>query len=93
MAVYMMANRYRGTLYVGVTSHLVRRAYEHRESLLPGFTRRYGLKRLVWFERHQDIAFAIHREKVLKHYTRDRKIGLIEQSNRWWEDLYPGFGA
>jgi putative endonuclease len=90
IAVYMMANRRMGTLYVGVTSDLVRRVHEHREGLIPGFTKRHGLKCLVWFEQHEDITRAIQREKTLKHYVRDWKINLIERENRGWEDLYPG---
>jgi putative endonuclease len=90
IAVYMMANRRMGTLYVGVTSDLVRRVYEHRECLIPGFTQRYSLKRLVWFEQHEEITRAIQREKTLKHYVRDWKINLIERENRDWDDLYPG---
>ena len=90
IAVYMMTNKRMGTIYVGVTSDLLRRVHEHRTGVTPGFTKRYGLKRLVWFEQHEDISRAIQREKVLKHYVRDWKINLIEQENRWWDDLYPG---
>jgi len=85
--VYMMSNRPDGTLYVGVTSDLPRRAWEHREGVSDGFTKRYGLKRLVWFESHDDIRDAIAREKVLKHGTRAQKVRLIHEANRDWRDL------
>jgi putative endonuclease len=89
IAVYIMSNRKHGTLYVGVTSQLPTRINEHREGLIPGFTQKYGLKRLVWFEPHETMAHAIHREKMLKKYKRDWKINLIELDNPLWEDLYP----
>jgi putative endonuclease len=88
IAVYMMASRRHGTLYIGVTSDLARRGLEHREGVLPGFTRRYGCKRLVWYEPHESIAEAIHREKALKHWPRERKTNLIEWENPFWDDLY-----
>ena len=88
--VYIMASRKHGTLYIGVTNELLRRAREHRDGLVPGFTRRYGVKRLVYYETYQDIGDAIHREKVLKEWRRDWKIALIEQSNPGWVDLYEG---
>ena len=86
-----MANRRNGTLYVGVTSDLSRRAYEHREGLNPGFTKTYALKRLVWYEPQESMIFAIHREKQLKKYKREWKINLIERDNPNWDDLYLGF--
>lgn len=90
IAVYMMANQRHGTLYVGVTSRLPGRVQEHREGLIEGFTKRYGLHRLVWYERHELITAAIQREKSLKRYSREWKVNLIERENpRWW-DLYPG---
>ncbi len=70
-----------GTLYVGVTSDIAKRAWEHREGLVEGFTKRYGLKRLVYVERHQDIRVALQREKNIKHWPRARKIDLIVQAN------------
>ncbi len=79
----------RGTLYIGVTNKLSRRIYEHREGLYPGFTRRYGLKRLVWFQPFERMTNAIQREKTLKHWPRDWKVNLIERENPLWEDLYP----
>jgi putative endonuclease len=87
--VYIMANRRYGTLYVGVTANLPRRAWEHRESVVDGFTQRYGLKLLVWAEHHDDIRSAIQREKNIKHWPRTWKIDLIETHNSEWEDLYP----
>jgi putative endonuclease len=91
--VYILASRKHGTLYIGVTNNLVRRVHEHREGLLPGFTRKYGVKQLVYYEAYQDIGDAISREKTLKEWRRDWKIALIEQSNPEWTDLYPGLAA
>jgi len=88
--VYMMTNKPNGVLYVGVMAELVRRVHEHREGLVDGFTKRYGLKRLVWFERHEEIAVAIAREKQLKNWPRAWKVRLIVQMNRDWDDLYDG---
>jgi len=92
IAVYMMTDRYRGTIYIGVTSRLAERVHQHREGLLPGFTRRYGLKRLVSYEPHETMLAAIQREKSLKRYSREWKINLIERKNPLWEDLYPSLG-
>lgn len=86
--VYMMTNRPNGTLYIGVTSDLSRRVYEHREGLVPGFTKRYGLKRLVWHTRFEDIRDAIQHEKNMKHWLRGWKVRLILQENPEWRDLY-----
>ena len=86
--VYIMASAPYGTLYVGVTTDLVRRAWEHRSNALPGFTRRYGVKSLVYFEEHDDINSAIEREKRLKKWQRNWKIDLIERDNPHWSDLY-----
>ena len=86
--VYIVTNRPDGTLYVGVTSDLARRAWEHREGVADGFTRRYRLKRLVWAERHEDIRGAIQREKNLKHWPRAWKVDLIVAENPDWSDLY-----
>ncbi len=80
--VYIMTNRPNGTLDVGVTATLGRRAYEHREGLVEGFTRRYGLKRLVWKEFHEDIRAAIQRESNIKHWPRAWKVRLIHAENR-----------
>ena len=86
--VYIMTNRPNGTLYVGVTTNLARRAWEHREGSTDGFTKQYGLKRLVYFEQHASIIAAIQREKNLKHWPRAWKIQLIHGLNPGWDDLY-----
>jgi putative endonuclease len=75
-------------LYAGVTSNLPRRAYEHREGLLTGFTKRYGLKRLIYCERYDDTRLAIQREKTIKHWPRAWKIRLIHSENPEWKGLY-----
>ncbi len=85
-AVYIVANEAR-TIYVGVTSNLLRRMYEHKTEVYDGFTKRYGLKRLVYFEQTDDIRSAIEREKQLKGWRRSRKIELIEHNNLDWDDL------
>ncbi len=85
---YFMTNRRNGILYAGVTSNLPRRAYEHRQGLLHGFTKRYGLKILVYYERHDDIRLAIQRESTVKHWPRAWKIRLIHSANPEWRDLY-----
>jgi len=89
IAVYMMTNKPRGTLYVGVTSDLFRRYIEHRDGLIPGFTTRYGLKQLVGWERHGSMVEAIAREKAIKHYIRAWKVNAIEELNPAWQDLGP----
>ena len=86
--IYFMSNRRNGILYAGVTSNLPRRAYEHREGLIDGFTKRYGLKRLVYVERYDDIRSAIQREKSIKHWPRAWKVRLIQAANPNWDDLY-----
>jgi len=86
--VYIMTNRPNGTLYVGVTNDIVRRAYEHRTGTIEGFTKRYGLHRLVYAERHDDIRSAIQREKNIKEWPRAWKARLIGHSNPAWRDLY-----
>jgi putative endonuclease len=88
--VYLLASRRHGTLYLGVTNNLVRRVYEHKTKAAPGFTKRYNVDRLVWFEIHDEILSAIEREKELKKWRRDWKIRLIEESNPNWVDLYEG---
>ena len=85
--IYIMTNRPNGTLYVGVTGDIARRVWEHREGLVPGFTKRYGLKRLVYAERHEDIAAAIQHEMAMKHWPRAWKVNLILAANPNWEDL------
>jgi predicted GIY-YIG superfamily endonuclease len=86
--VYIMANRRNGTLYTGVTSDLPRRAHEHREGLVKGFTATHGCKRLVWFEVHPTMETAIQREKQIKAGSRAHKLKLIEAHNPQWTDLY-----
>lgn len=86
--VYLMTNRRNGTLYCGVTSDLARRAYEHKSGTVEGFTSRYDLKRLVWFEDAGDAQSAIQREKTIKGYPRAWKLNLIEAMNPTWRDLY-----
>jgi putative endonuclease len=88
--VYLLASRKHGTLYLGVTRDLVRRTFEHRTKAGGGFTARYDVKILVWFETYDDPANAIAREKDLKKWRRDWKIRLIEESNPEWADLYDG---
>ena len=87
IAVYIMTNRLHGTLYIGVTSDLINRIIQHRDGAFEGFTKRHGLRRLVWYEQHQTIIGAIQREKSLKKYKREWKVNLIEQRNRHWDDL------
>jgi len=86
--VYILASRRNGTLYVGVTNNLVRRMFEHRNGCVDGFTRKYGVHRLVYYESTQDVLSAIHREKCLKRWKRKWKIQLIEKMNPDWRDLY-----
>jgi putative endonuclease len=86
--VYMLASAPGGTLYVGVTNDLVRRTYEHREGLADGFTRKYDVKKLVYFEAHDTAMAAIQREKNIKHWSREWKIDLIVRDNPAWNDLY-----
>jgi putative endonuclease len=87
--VYILASRRYGTLYLGVTNDLVRRVYEHKTKAVPGFTGRYGVDRLVWYETYDEPVPAIAREKELKKWRRDWKIHLIEEQNPEWRDLYP----
>ena len=87
--VYMMASKRNGTLYIGVTSDLLKRAWEHREGVADGFTKRYRCKSLVWFEGHDRIEDAIMREKRMKEWRRAWKIRQIEAMNPDWMDLYP----
>ncbi|HEV2677297.1 MAG TPA: GIY-YIG nuclease family protein [Aliidongia sp.] len=90
--IYIMTNKPNGILYVGVTRDLARRAWEHREGLADGFTKRYGLKRLVYVEKHDEIVVAIQREKNLKHWRRAWKVALILTENPEWADLYDLIG-
>jgi len=87
-SVYIMASRFNGTLYTGITSNLVRRVYEHRNGLIEGFTKQYNLKNLVYYEIYEEPQKAIEREKHIKGWKRDWKIKLIEKKNPHWKDLY-----
>jgi len=87
-AIYIMTNKPNGTLYVGVTSHLIGRVWQHKEHLADGFTKKYDLTTLVYFEQHQTMESAILREKQLKHWKRHWKIKLINEQNPDWIDLY-----
>ncbi|MCW0232334.1 MAG: GIY-YIG nuclease family protein [Ferrovibrio sp.] len=86
--VYIVTNRPNGTLYLGVTADLPRRIWEHREAVVAGFTKRHGLKHLVYAEHHDDIRNAIQREKLMKHWKRAWKVQLILRDNPDWIDLY-----
>lgn len=86
--VYILANKKYGTMYVGVTSNLVKRIYEHKNNIIEGFTQRYDVKKLVYFEATSSITDAILREKQLKKWNRAWKIRIIEEFNPTWEDLY-----
>ncbi len=85
--VYIMTNRPHGTLYTGVTNDVGRRVWEHKDGIAAGFTKRYGLNRLVWFEVHEDVTLAIAREKAIKTWRRAWKVRLIESVNPGWDDL------
>ncbi|MFN7137252.1 MAG: GIY-YIG nuclease family protein [Thermomonas sp.] len=88
-AVYMLATGRRGTLYVGVTSNLIARVWQHREHAADGFTKRYGIDILVWYELQDSIEAAIQREKRLKRWNRGWKLRLVEEANPEWRDLWP----
>ncbi|HXZ67232.1 MAG TPA: GIY-YIG nuclease family protein [Alphaproteobacteria bacterium] len=87
--VYFMASKPHGTPYIGVTSDLADRVSQHREGLIEGFTKRYGVKTLVWYEAHETMETAIQREASLKRWPRQWKINLIERQNLHWTDLFP----
>jgi putative endonuclease len=86
--VYLLASRRHGTLYLGVTNNIVRRVYEHKHKIVPGFSAKYDVDRLVWYEAYGDVTGAIRREKQIKKWKRDWKIALIEADNPDWSDLY-----
>ena len=88
--VYILASKHDGTLYAGVTTSLVQRVWQHKNDLVEGFTKRYGVHTLVWYEVHDSIGSAIQREKALKKWTRAWKIRLITKMNPTWADLYDG---
>lgn len=85
---YIMADKFYGTLYIGVTSNLVKRVFEHKNGFVDGFTKKYSIKCLVYFESFEDVRAAIHREKRLKTWLRKWKIDLINSVNPEWQDLY-----
>ncbi len=86
--VYIMASQRNGTLYVGVTSNLIKRIWEHKTNIVEGFTKKYGVHTLVWYERHEIMESAIQRERALKKWRRKWKTDLIESDNPGWHDLY-----
>ncbi len=86
--VYLLASKRNGTLYVGVTSDLVKRVSEHKQEFIEGFTKRYGVHTLVWYEPHDTMESAIRREKAIKEWKRRWKLELIERANPRWRDLY-----
>ena len=88
-AVYILASQRNGTLYIGVTSSLIQRVWQHREGVVEGFTQQYGVKMLVWYEQHATMESAITREKTLKKWNRDWKLRLINKHNPQWLDLWP----
>ena len=91
--VYLLASKPYGTLYVGSTSSLQRRVWEHKNKVVPGFTAHYGVDRLVWFEVHESLDAARSRERQIKEWKRAWKIALIERDNPHWADLYPNLGV
>ena len=91
--VYMLASSKHGTIYIGVTSNLLRRVWEHKEGVIEGFTSKYKVHKLVWYEVHQEVREAILREKRLKRWNREWKIRLIEENNPDWSDLYFGLNG
>ena len=91
--VYMLASKRNGTLYIGVTNNLLRRVYEHKHKIIKGFTSKYGVDKLVYFELTDDINSAIAREKQLKKWNRKWKLRIIEEFNPDWNDLYYEYGG
>ncbi len=87
--VYMLASGRNGTLYVGVTSNLGQRVWQHKEGLVGGFTKEHAVKMLVWFEQHESAEAAITREKQIKKWNRAWKVRMVEETNPYWHDLYP----
>jgi putative endonuclease len=88
--VYMLASQRNGTIYIGVTSDLIKRVWEHKQDFVEGFTKKYGVHDLVWYEQHEDMMAAIEREKALKEWKRAWKLELIEKMNPQWKDVYEG---
>lgn len=93
IAVYIMASRRNGTLYLGVTGNLPQRVHQHREGLIDGFSKTFGCRPLVWHEQQKELTAAIAREKEIKTWRRDWKFALIEKSNSQWRDLYDDFSS
>ncbi len=89
-AVYILSSKRNGTLYIGVTSNLQKRTWEHKKDLVEGFTKKYGVHRLVYYELHEDMVEAIKREKQMKKWNRAWKLELIERQNPSWRDLWEG---
>jgi len=87
--VYLLASKRNGTLYTGVTSNLLKRVWEHKNNVAEGFTKKYSVHTLVWYEAHETMASAIQREKTIKNWKRAWKIRVIEEMNPQWGDLYP----
>ncbi len=87
--VYILTNRHNKVLYTGVTNNLKRRVYEHKNKLVEGFTEKYNIDKLVYFETYKDVRLALNREKEIKGWLRAKKLTLIERENPHWEDLYP----
>ncbi|MCH8987807.1 MAG: GIY-YIG nuclease family protein [Chloroflexi bacterium] len=90
--VYLLASRQNGTLYVGVTSNLIQRVWQHKKDLAQGFTQRYRVHMLVWYQAHDTMESAIAREKAIKAWKRSWKLALVEEFNPGWRDLYEGLG-
>ena len=88
--VYILCSKRNGTLYIGVTSDPIKRVYQHKNKLVDGFTKKYDVKQLVWYEKHESVESAIQGEKQLKKWKRAWKLKLIEKSNPQWNDLYEG---
>ena len=86
--VYILASKKNGTLYIGVTSNLIKRVWEHKNNIIVGFTQKYQVHNLIWYEVHQEMESAIVREKRLKKWRREWKVKLIEKENPQWQDLY-----
>ncbi|MFW2373181.1 MAG: GIY-YIG nuclease family protein [Gammaproteobacteria bacterium] len=87
--VYLLASKTNGTLYTGVTSNLLKRVWEHKNNVVEGFTKKYGVHSLVWYEMHDSMESAIQKEKTIKNWKRDWKIKVIVEMNPQWRDLYP----
>ena len=87
--VYILASKRNGTLYTGVSSNVLKRVWEHKNNVVEGFTKKYGVHTLVWYEAHETMESAIHREKMIKNWNRAMKLKVIVEMNPQWRDLYP----